>query len=323
MRGTAWSSSFPSYSGYSIPVGSGAQLVTLPWGNINQIEVVFNENVVVDKSDLALSGVNVSEYDIADSTFAYYPTTCTATWTLPTGTFLNTDKLMLELNADGTDPIHDFAGKRLDGDWTNPTSTTDTGTSTYPSGDGTAGGDFLFRFNVLPGDASGDGTVNGSDLATLGQHWKQSGGSAQGDFNGDGTVDASDLALLGLNWRTSLPSTEPVASLDIVGLPGFSSSVAAVPGPGSTLASASGAVTASADHAAATPRDPELPTRRAMVPLVAAAAETDGMANVHALSGVVFVHDRIAAGGGPGSAGGTGNDGERGCPERGPPGSAP
>ena len=75
-----------------------------------------------------------------------------------------------------------------------------------------------------------------------------------------------------------------MASLNIVGLPGFSSIATAVPGPGSTLASASGAVTASADHAAATPRDPELPTRRAMVPLVAAAAETDGMANVHALS---------------------------------------
>ena len=40
-------------------MGSGSQLLTLPWGNINQIKVVFSENVVVDQSDLLLSGVNI------------------------------------------------------------------------------------------------------------------------------------------------------------------------------------------------------------------------------------------------------------------------
>ena len=209
VRSTFWSTNFLSYlnslsnrniDGYSIPVGSGSQLVTLPWDNINQIKVTFSENVVVNNADLALSGVNVSQYDIFYSSFDYDPNTCTAIWTLPQA--IGRDKLLLDLNADGSDPIHDFAGNRLDGDWTNPTSTTDTGTSTYPSGDGTAGGDFLFRFNVLPGDASGDGTVNASDLAILGEHWKLSSqGWAQGDFNGDGTVNASDLGILGSDWH--------------------------------------------------------------------------------------------------------------------------
>ena len=165
-----------------------------------------------------LDGVNLAEYafkpDLPDGSpddgFVYDPATFTATWTL-TGP-IGSDKLLLRLNADGSNPIEDSAGNRLDGEWTNPTSTTPSSSSTYPSGDGTAGGDFLFRFNVLPGDANSDNTVNASDLAILGQHWKQSGqGWAQSDFNGDGTVDASDLAILGDNWRKTLPSAEPAA----------------------------------------------------------------------------------------------------------------
>ena len=58
VRGSTWTSGFTSYlatlnsrnvSGYSIPVGSGSQLLTLPWANIDQIKVVFSENVVVDQ----------------------------------------------------------------------------------------------------------------------------------------------------------------------------------------------------------------------------------------------------------------------------------
>ena len=179
--------------------GQRVQLLTLPWGNIDQIKVVFSENVVVDQSDLALSGVNVSQYDIADSTFAYDPTTFTATWTLPQA--IGTDKLLLQLNADGSNPIEDTAGNRLDGEWTNPTRTTQSSSSTYPSGDGTAGGDFLFRFNVLPGDANQDGTVDGYDLIKLLANYNQSGKTwADGDLNGDGTVDGYDLASC---WATT------------------------------------------------------------------------------------------------------------------------
>jgi hypothetical protein len=50
--------------------------------------------------------------------------------------------------------------KSLDGDWTN-------GTSNYPSGNGTAGGDFNFVFNVLPGDGNGDGIINSQERLSL------------------------------------------------------------------------------------------------------------------------------------------------------------
>ena len=64
VRDSGWPSAFPFYNGYSIPVGSGSQLVSLPWIGINQIKVVFSEDVVVDQADLLLSGINTTVYDV-------------------------------------------------------------------------------------------------------------------------------------------------------------------------------------------------------------------------------------------------------------------
>jgi hypothetical protein len=219
LSSTNWNSTFLSYlaslgsqnvGGYSIPVGGGSQLVALPWGNINQIKVVFSENVAVDQADLRLSGVNTLAYNVSGGTFSYDPITFTATWTLPQA--IGSDKLMLALNADGSDPIEDSAGNRLDGEWTNPTSRTDTGDSVYPSGNGTAGGDFHFRLNVLPGDATQNGSVTGADLIKLLANYNQSGMTwLQGDFTGDGMVTGADLIKLLANYNQTLPSAEPTA----------------------------------------------------------------------------------------------------------------
>ncbi len=57
------------------------------------------------------------------------------------------------------------------------------------------------------GDANGDHSVDGGDLALMGGVWMASGQSwATCDFTGNGTVDGGDLALLGGNWMWSLPS---------------------------------------------------------------------------------------------------------------------
>ena len=213
VRGSTWMSSFPSYAGYAIPVGSGAQLVTLPWVNIDQIKVVFSENVAIDKADLALSGVTTTTYNVSAGTFAYDAGNFTATWTLPQA--IGADKLMIRLNADGASPIQDAATNRLDGEWTNPASTTQPSSDTYPSGNGSAGGNFLFRFNVLPGDATQDGYADSNDLAKVLANYNQLVGMtwAQGDFNGDAAVDSNDLAVLLANYNQSLPALEPVAAM--------------------------------------------------------------------------------------------------------------
>ena len=202
VSGAGWASA------YSIPVGTGAQLQSLPWSGINQVKVTFNENVTVDQSDLLLTGVNVPSYNVAGGTFSYNATTFTATWTLPLS--IGADQLMLALNANGSDPIHDAAGNHLDGEWTNPTSTTQSSSSSYPSGNGTAGGNFNLRFNVLPGDANQDGLVNISDLTALASQWQQtSQGFLSADLNHDGQVNISDLTMLASAWQATLPAGTP------------------------------------------------------------------------------------------------------------------
>ena len=71
------------------------QLLPLPWTNIDEIKVTFNENVTVDQTDLMLEGVNTPSYNVAGGTFAYNAATFTATWTLPAA--IPDDKLLLEL----------------------------------------------------------------------------------------------------------------------------------------------------------------------------------------------------------------------------------
>ncbi len=180
----------------------------MPWSGINRIKVTFNESVTVNQSDLLLTGINVPSYNVAGGTFSYDANTFTATWTLPLS--IGADQLMLALNANGSNPIEDAAGNRLDGEWTNPTSTTQSSSSSYPSGSGTAGGNFTFRFNVLPGDANQDGLVNISDLTALASQWQQtSQGFLSADLNHDGQVNISDLTMLASNWQATLPAGTP------------------------------------------------------------------------------------------------------------------
>jgi uncharacterized repeat protein (TIGR03803 family) len=146
---TAWSSTFVSYlstlnsanvNGYSIPVGSSAQLAPLPWKNLNQINITFTQNVTVSESALQLVGVNVATY--AFSGFSYNSSTDTATWTLTAP--IGDDKLLIDLNGAS---VTNSGGIELDGDWAD-------GVSIFPSGDGSPGSNFLFSFDVLPGDVN-------------------------------------------------------------------------------------------------------------------------------------------------------------------------
>ena len=64
---------------------------------------------------------------------------------------------MLAVPGSGSAPVTDLAGNVLDGEWNNPSSYSQVGsTDMFPSGNGSAGGDFAFRFDVLPGDSTGE-----------------------------------------------------------------------------------------------------------------------------------------------------------------------
>ena len=220
VASTNWQSTFLNYlsslgsqnaGGYSIPVGSGAQLKPLPWSNINEIEVQFSENVTVAQADLALTGVNTTSYSV--SGFAYNPTTFTATWTLPQA--IADNKLLIELNAAGSNPIEDLAGNKLDGYWVNPTSTTQASSHAYPSGNGTPGTNFLFRFNMLPGDVDQNGLVQAYDgllvCGAIGSTPETGNYTPFKDINGDGQVTTADSTAVKNQLGSVLPAGNPVA----------------------------------------------------------------------------------------------------------------
>ncbi|HEY1603451.1 MAG TPA: dockerin type I domain-containing protein [Pirellulales bacterium] len=202
VDGSTWAPTFQSAlqnaglgaTGYQIPVGSSAQLQPLPWNTLNQIQITFNENVNVSENSLVVTGVSVGQY--AFNGFSYSNTTHTAIWTLASP--IGTDRLTLDLVSTGVNAVTDSLGNPLDGDWTN-------GTSVFPSGNGSPGGDFRFGVNILPGDTSPDGVVNGLDINQIASHWLSVGGLA-GDINGDGIVNGLDINVIASQWLKTLPA---------------------------------------------------------------------------------------------------------------------
>jgi hypothetical protein len=102
----------------------------------------------------------------------------------------------------------------LDGEWADSTDA-------YPSGNGTSGGDFAFRFNVLRGDANQDGAVNALDLGQLKAKLNRTatnpgagttGYSVFADLNADGQINALDLGIGKARLNTRLPAGEPAAT---------------------------------------------------------------------------------------------------------------
>ena len=206
VSSTQWSSSFLGHlsgkglgdGGYAIPTG-GQQARVLPWTNLNQVGVRFSRDVQVMQNALSLAGVNVSQYGITN--FSYDSGTFTARWTVahPIGA----DRLRITVNDAG---VTDTAGNLLDGEWTNGISTA--------SGDGTPGGDFLFDFNVLPGDVNRNGGVNTQDVLitnSKGGSTAAGGGvySPFADVNANGGINTQDVLLVNQRGGSVLNAIAP------------------------------------------------------------------------------------------------------------------
>jgi hypothetical protein len=194
--------------GYPIPTGPD-QLKTLPWININEILVEFNEPMNIVAADISLNGVSVANYATA---FNYNAATRTASIQLTGGNFIGADKLILHVN----DTAKDLAGNALDGEWVN-------GVSNFGNmGNGIAGGDFNFRINVLPGDSRQDGQNLGAFDGVLGTDvikvrnaqfltTTDAAYSPFDDVNGSGNVSGVDVVAVRNRQFTGLPTGNPVA----------------------------------------------------------------------------------------------------------------
>jgi hypothetical protein len=207
VSSSSWSQAFLNALGdvgFAIPAGP-SQLDALPWTNINRISMVFSENVNISRDNIKVYGLNVPEYAI--TAFDYDSVTRTATWTL-SQSIAEGDLLRVVLS----DAVVDFVGHRLDGEWTDATST-------YPSGNGSSGGEFQMRINVLPGDADGNGTTGWGDLGVLSALFGGAAAGGKADFNGDGIVDAADFIMLKYRLGRSLPAIPqaPIAAPPVSG----------------------------------------------------------------------------------------------------------
>jgi len=216
LSGTTWSNGFMSHLesvdlgekefGFSLP-GGQAQLRATPWTNLDRIGIRFGERVKVSGKSLSIKSARGVPYEV--KSFAYDDSTNTATWTLAQP--LRADRPTLALSGDGQVGVTDDAGNPLDGEWSN-------GSDSFPSGDGSPGGDFRVSLAVLPGDATRDGRVTVADVtevrARLFTSTTTPGNGVRGytpfhDLDGDARIGAADLWLVRRHLYDRLPQSNP------------------------------------------------------------------------------------------------------------------
>ena len=229
VNGTAWSAGFRQHlvthglgeAAYGFDVGAGAvSLDELPWANADQVSLRFNSPANAGPFDLALRRANGATYGIRD--YRYDAASRTATWTL-TAPLATADRLTLDLNGDAGGVTDPTGRSLLDGE------SNDRIGNTLPSGDGTVGGDFRFRLNVLPGDVDRDGAVNIFDtLATRNRQGTST--ASQGtppntysvfhDVDGNAAINIFDTLAVRNRQGTSLPAagaaTAPSATSNLL-----------------------------------------------------------------------------------------------------------
>jgi hypothetical protein len=185
--------------------GSGEQLRTVPVGGANTITIAFSDEPCALEEDLSLIGLRTGNQPVVTD---FSVVGQSATWTFDAP--FAADQYLVKLGAGPGASLN-----WLDGEWHNPASLTTSYNSAYdfPSGDGTAGGDFEFVFNILPGDFNHDLGVGFADYLI----WKAAAPAlpgqathAEGDSNGDGAIGFADYIL----WRAGGPAG--LANLDIL-----------------------------------------------------------------------------------------------------------
>lgn len=192
VNSASWTTNFKDFlqssgvgsSTLGFRIDAGMPTDELPWTNLNQFSVRFDQDVNVALNDLVVRGGQVPVYEFAETNpFAYDPATFTATWTLASP--VANDKLLLDLT-------------------------------------NVNGANFAFPLSVLPGDVNrSGGSVTGSDVTLVrnAQNFSpgSSGYSIFKDVNGTGSILGSDVTLVRNAQGTSLPAYDlvPLAPLHV------------------------------------------------------------------------------------------------------------
>jgi Ca2+-binding RTX toxin-like protein len=185
VRSTTWKNNFenrPAANNAAVAIGGeididGEGKTTIPWANIDQIVIAFDQDVSVDADSLILRG-NDGRYSIA--AFSYYAETFTGTWTLDEA--IDGDAIALGV----VDRNGAKIGNGLDVPPDLSTVASDPSFST------------TYSFNVAAGDVNGDGVVDVRDVrqAAAGGVFSSVGDEtyiAEHDFDGDGSITLLDV----------------------------------------------------------------------------------------------------------------------------------
>ncbi len=196
---------------FSTVDGSGAQIATVPVGAADTISITFSELVNISAGDLTLIGLQTGNIPVL-AEFAYDSLTMTATWRFESWSL--GDQYLISVR----DSVTDLEGNLLDGEWVNPQSITTTNAlvSTFPSGDGTAGGHFNFIATLLPGDANLDNVVDNADFLIWNSNLFNGINKlfTDADYNGDGLVTITDLNIFSSNYLTNFQSISILADIN-------------------------------------------------------------------------------------------------------------
>lgn len=152
---------------------------------------------------LDIRGVNVPTYDY-NLLYDVDIRTATLTFAQPFGA----DKILIEIVGNSPE------GMGLDGEWT--------AGGNFPSGDGVPGGNFRFRFDVLPGNVNRTGNVLADDFSAVKARFFRStvspgtGANAYTifhDVDGSGSILADDFSAVKNRFFSSLPGPEPSSAI--------------------------------------------------------------------------------------------------------------
>ena len=186
-------------------MGSGAQLKPLPWSNINEIEVQFSENVTVAQGGPGLNGRQYDSYSVSGSS----PTIPRPSRRRgPCRKRLRADKLLIDLNADGSNPIQDGTGDLLDGEWTNGVSSILRATARPAATSCSASMCCPATWTKTAYVQAYDGLLV---CGALGSTPGTGNYTAFKDVNGDGQITTADSTAVKNALGTALPAGNPVA----------------------------------------------------------------------------------------------------------------